>query len=64
MFKKKRAEELNEAYSRGYRDGQKKGFEEGRAYGEKIGIELAVKGFAHMSGDYGEGKVNDDAEKR
>ena len=56
MFKKKkRAEKVsaeNDAYNKGY----SKGYLDGYDAGEKNGINITIKAFAHMNGDYGEGK--------
>lgn len=41
-----------EAYKRGYT----KGYLDGYAQGEKDGMATAIKAYAHMQGEYGEGK--------
>ena len=45
-------ETLEEAYKRGYT----KGYLDGYAQGEKDGMAMAIKAYAHMQGEYGEGK--------
>lgn len=47
-------ETTNDAYHRGYA----KGYEDGYAAGEKDGMAIAIKAYAHMSGNYGEGETN------
>ena len=45
-------ETIEEAYKRGYT----KGYLDGYAAGEKDGMAVAIKAYAHMQGEYGEGK--------
>lgn len=52
-------ETTNEAYNRGY----SKGYLDGYAQGEKDGMATAIKAYAHMQGEYGEGKKKTDGNK-
>lgn len=47
-------ETKDDAYKRGYA----KGYEDGYAAGEKDGMAVAIKAYAHMQGEYGEGDTN------
>ena len=47
-------ETKDDAYKRGYA----KGYEDGYAAGEKDGMAVAIKAYAHMQGEYGEGDAN------
>ena len=49
-------ETLEEAYNRGYA----KGYLDGYAQGEKDGMATAIKAYAHMRGEYGEGRKDTD----
>lgn len=49
-------ETTNEAYNRGYT----KGYLDGYAQGEKDGMATAIKAYAHMHGEYGEGRKDTD----
>lgn len=47
-------ETKDDAYKRGYA----KGYEDGYAAGEKDGMAVAIKAYAHMQNEYGEGDAN------
>ena len=68
MRKKYQYDDIEEAYKEGYRkghlEGRKLGYEEGYKAGEKDGILIAIRGYAHMNGDYGEGKSDNGNEDR
>lgn len=53
--RKTEIEEATEAFNRGYTKGYLDGFDAG----QKEGMKAVIKAFAHMQGDYGEGKLND-----
>ena len=57
-YGKKRKSESD--YEKGYKVGYTKGYTDGYEDGEKAGVKDAVKAFAYMNGEYGEGKVNND----
>lgn len=48
-------ETTNEAYNRGY----SKGYLDGYTHGEKDGMATAIKAYAHMQGEYGEGRKDE-----
>lgn len=49
-------ETKDDAYKRGYA----KGYEDGYAAGEKDGMAVAIKAYAHMQSEYGEGRKDTD----